>query len=236
MCITMVGTSPLGSNNLNNRLGGKSSPHQNQIKSQNFNSKKFNQQARMSPKTSGTKGQENFRNSPNKFESASARSSAPTSTPSRSSAPTSAPLRIASSQENRRDRHRSYSSTASSMSISPSSTASPRNSPAFPRNSPSYARNSPSYSRNSPAFSFHSNSPSPKLSSSFASSTCYQAPTPACLPLPPTQWISTSSPPPSPSIKASLSCPLIMKTATPLSVSPMADPSQHLKTLLKVLA
>jgi hypothetical protein len=53
------------------------------------------------------------------------------------------------------------------MSMSPSSTASPRNSPAF-------SRSSPAYSRSSPAFTFHSNSPSPKLSSSFASSTCYQ--------------------------------------------------------------
>jgi len=67
-----------------------------------------------------------------------------------------------------RRRNLSSCSSTSSMSTSPSS----------PRNSPTSFRVSPS--RSSP--------------NSFASSTCYQAPTPASLPLPPIQWTCREAP------------------------------------------
>ena len=212
MCNKMVGTSPLGgsskSNNLQQRLGGGKSPyHQNQIKSQNFSSKTrhsapANNQAanRMSPKNNNYNSQNKQRNTPTKFNS----NSTPVSSPAprnNKQVTSSAPLRISPSQEQpRRDRHRSYSSSVSCMSTSPSS-----------------ARTSPSFS--------HSNSPSPKLSASFASSTCYQAPIAAALPLPPTQWISMSAPP---AVAPSQTCRQMVQMS--------ADPSQHLKSLLKVLA
>jgi hypothetical protein len=212
----MVGTSPLrpaSTSNLHQQRlgeGGRSPHHQNQVKSQNFFSSKTRhhpQQARMSPKTSypcstTSKPQQDSRYTPTKFS--------PSSPASRSSATSSAPLRISPShQEQRRDRHRSYNGSVSSMSTSPSSP------------------------RTSPAFSSPSNSPSPKLGSIFAASTCYQAPTPASLPLPPTQWISMSSPPPAPARQVVYRQSMMTCASSVLSA---ADQSQHLKTLLKVLA
>lgn len=82
-----------------------------------------------------------------------------------------------------------------------------------PRTSPNPHRASPSSSRSTPPRS--SISPSRSSPNNFASSTCYQPPTPSSLPKPPVHWTS---------------CQMNLTT----SVS--HDPTAHLKLLLNVQA
>ena len=80
------------------------------------------------------------------------------------------------------------------------------------RCSPASSRSSPSSFRSSPPRS--TTSPSRSSPNNFASSTCYQPPTPSSLPKPPTHW-----------------------TCHPASpAQPATDPSTHLKLLLNLQA
>ena len=85
-----------------------------------------------------------------------------------------------------------------------------------PRHSPSSIRSSPSSPRSSPPRS--TVSPSRSSPSNFASSTCYQPPTPSSLPKPPVAWTAPS-------------CQMSLNSGPALTT---ADPTAHLKLLLNV--
>jgi hypothetical protein len=200
MCNKMVDRLSNSSIKQNRSSGNKSPQSQNFVKSQNFTSKmRTPNQGRTSPKGSSSNSHQQKFSSPNH--------------------PLSAKKTSQGCQASGRGQ-------AAAPTMSSPKNCPPRSSPQqvnFRRDrhqSVSSSISSGSSSRGSPSLC-HSNSPSPV--NSFASSTCYQAPMPESIPMPPCKWISSSPPPTSPSS---------MKMRTP---SPM-DPSKLLMNLLKVEA
>jgi len=90
------------------------------------------------------------------------------------------------------------------------------------RNYPSSLRSSPSSTRSSPPRS--TISPSRSSPNNFASSQCYQPPTPSSLPKPPVAWTSSDH--------SEIAC----KSDLTKSLTMVADPTTHLKLLLNVQA
>ena len=91
------------------------------------------------------------------------------------------------------------------------------------RNNQSSLRSSPSSTRSSPPRS--TISPSRSSPNNFASSQCYQPPTPSSLPKPPVAWTASDS-----------SSVISGKPKLSQSLTVVADPTAHLKLLLNVQA